>query len=655
MGLKGSTFLKVWFVIKIFLISVVAKAEQLPQQCEAALVSKVRNSAIERLQAAGVYESAVLAKLESDHVLKTLGDEKAACVVMADGLGMNLKTACVNAGQSVRSFLAKPYRKLLDIFRFVSTHGGMLFRKYISGQDMDAHAFRWSVVEELHKEGDFRGSFGHPVHEGMAEVMSPVIFNNALLATHKSQLKEIGQPLKLADGTEIPVEKISVGPMAGVSGMSFPQLSAQSHIALMYMHLKMAKELGVRQLLNSGEGGHGFHLAMLEGDAAAMKKNIIEWNLQNQQFTSGSWEEAKVNTFISHIMDARNELFKEFTKEDIEKALVVAQFGSALNGIRTDDGTNLVDFYKLKKVGESPFVAMIQFKLKQAAKRGAKVDPKKVTNIVAALREIARNKPFKSPEVNEEFASYENIATMVVATKLLTKKPVSLKFAVGDVKDSYEFLKFLKDADALPDHLQIEGRGEGFSPGSGNAPQGANTSLPANEAVIAIDAILRKLEVREKVYLEATGDVLLPAEAVEKMALGADGVTAGRLWLGMGLGCSQVRACANGNCPYGIAARSESVFAEGLDPVKIGPNGYQAAANWHKALSQTLAETGATDWRDLKAQAGMGATHPRLRKKKGLLMPSIKKFFGKDYIGEILSPVMTEAEVNRYVYGESLP
>lgn len=404
------------------------------------------------------------------------------------------------------------------------------------------------MLESLHKEGDFRGSFGHAVYDGGPEVVSPVIFPRAAL-----------EPLKAA--------RLKLGPaelsaMPGISGMSFPQLSAQSHLSLIYMHLKLAKEQNAPILYDTGEGGPGFALAMLGGDGERAKRELIAWNRAEGRFSEGSLAEAKLVALVDAIMAKRAGLFSEFSPEDLARAQVVAQFGSAMNGARGDEGR--VDFDKLRTIAASPFVVMTQFKLKQAAKRGAKVDAKKVDDIVAALRDLKDGLNGKFPEVAPDLDSHESIAALIKAAKLVTGKPVSLKFGVGDAKGLHDLLRFLKGANALPDHIQLDGRGDDFSPGSGSAPPAAATSLPADEAIIVADAVLKKLGVRDRIVLEATGDLLLPTEGVKKLALGADCLSGGRLWMGWGLGCAMVRSCADGNCPYGIAARSDS--AVGLGP-----------------------------------------------------------------------------------------
>jgi len=527
------------------------------------------------------------------------------------------------------------FRPALNAFRSVMTHGGELYRKYISGRPQGKHDWRWSVIEGLHKEGDFRGSFGHAVYEGQPEVASPVIFPEANLEALRASKHRVGG--------------VEMSPMVGISGMSFPQLSAQSHLSLIYIHLKLAKEQGARMTYNTGEGGPGFALAMLEGDAPKAKQELIAWNLANNQFQEGSKAEAEIVMLVDALFAKRDKLFAEFSAEDLARAQVVAQYGSALNGIRGEDSR--VDFDKLRKTAQSPFVVMTQYKLKQAAKRGAKVDPKKVDHIVAALREIRRDQPFKSPEIVPDLDSYESVAALIKAARVVTKKPVSLKFGVGDAEDLLAFLTFLKGADALPDHLQLDGRGDDFSPGSGNAPPGANTSLPANEAIIATDAILKKLGIRDRIFLEMTGDVLLPTEAIEKLALGADGVCGARLWMGMGLGCAKVKSCANGGCPYGIASKSNSLVGLGLDPEAVAPKGAIAAANWHKAFVQQLAEAGLTDWRDARGTLGLGTGSSRVRIKDGGKTVPLDRFYTPEYVADLLRGALTREEVDRLVFG----
>jgi glutamate synthase domain-containing protein 2 len=549
---------------------------------------------------------------------------------------------------SKRVFSRRLYRPLLNGFRATMTHSGELFRKYLSGRDMDANGFRWGVVEGLFKKGKFKGSFGHVVHPGSVEITSPVIQDINAVDAIRSQTYRVAHYAR-----RLPWAKTSgpvVSAMPSISGMSFPQLSASSVLALTYMHLKMAKS-GIPQLFNTGEGGPRFHLALLAGDAVALKAEVLQWGHKTGALVEGSHAEAKVAVFIEKLMAGRKKLFAEFSPADLDKAQIVAQFGTALNGIRGENYR--IDWGKLKKVGRNPRVAMVQFKLKQAAKRGAHLDKSKVDPITAAMREISPADTSVSPPINPEMSSPEAIANLVKKARRTTGKPVSLKFGVGEVESTYRLLAYLKEHNALPDHIQLDGRGKGFSPGSGNAPPAGSTSLPINEATIVVNALLTKLGVRNRVFLEATGDVLLPGDGVEKLALGADGIGAARLYMGMGLGCAKVKLCAAGGCPYGIASRSGSVFAMSLDPAVIGPQGYRAAASWYADFATKIAETGAPDWRQFRNTNGLQQQDNQVRKADDRGTVKLRSYYSPERVYDLLDGAMSRPEIDRIVFGKT--
>lgn len=552
--------------------------------------------------------------------------------------------------QGSKTILARRvYRPVLNGFRGAMTHGGEIFRKYLGGREMDANSFRWGILEGLFKKGKFHGSFGHVVHPGSIEIMSPVIQDLSAVETIRSQTFRVAPA-----ASRLPWARKSAGPvisaMPTISGMSFPQLSAPSVLALTYMHLKMAKA-GFPQLFNTGEGGPRFHLALLAGDAAALKTEVLSWGHKTGALVEGSHAEARVGVFIEKLMAGRKKLFAEFSPSDLDKAQIVAQFGTALNGIRGENYR--IDWGKLKTIGRNPHVAMVQFKLKQAAKRGAHLDKSKVDPITAAMREISPTDTSVSPPINPEMSSPEAIANLVIKARKTTGKPVSLKFGVGDVADTHRLLSYLDQHGALPDHIQLDGRGKGFSPGSGNAPPGGSTSLPVNEAIIVVDALLKQLGARGRVFLEATGDVQLPGDGVEKLALGADGIAAARLYMGMGLGCAKVKACAGGGCPYGIASRSSSVFAMSLDPAIIGPQGYKAAEAWYGDFTTKIAETGARDWRQFRLTHGLQQHDNQVRKADDRGTMKLRSYYSPERVYDLLDGVLSRAEIDSMVFGKT--
>ena len=170
-------------------------------------------------------------------------------------------------------------------------------------------------------------------------------------------------------------------------------------------------------------------------------------------------------------------------------------------------------------------------------------------------------------------------------------------------------------------------------------------------APIVADAVLKKLAIRDRVLLDATGDILQPIDAVEALALGADLVSAGRGWMGMGLGCAKVKACAEGSCPYGIASKMDTTVGLSFDANKVAPKGYAAAANWHKVYAQTLAESGLTDWTQARRTLGLDSRTGRIRIKDGAKTVPLDRFYDPRYVTDLLRGALTRREVDRLVFG----
>jgi glutamate synthase domain-containing protein 2 len=559
-----------------------------------------------------------------------------------EGAALGVKIGLVRAGAETKNLAARQlYRRTLNLGQRFALRFGQVWRAYVSLTEPQRHPYRWNVLRSLFKKGDFGGAFGHQTYKLDPKVASKQVGNDE-------------RPRRLA-AQQARLRNVTMTPSLGISGMSFPQLTAQSHLSLLYIDLKLAKDQDVRLLHNTGEGSPHLLLGLLEGDAEKMKRGIVDWAVANGVINDGGWNEARAIVMVDELMAKRDELFKDFSKEDLARAQIVAQFGGGLNGIRRDDDEERIDYDKLRVIAASPYVAMIQYKLKQAAKRGAKVDASKMEPISLSFRELSPAKKYKSPEVIAEMAGFEEIAAMVRATRAVTDKPVSLKFGIGDVPDTLELLRYLRDRNAMPDHIQIDGAGKEFSPGSGNAPPEADTSLPADQGIIAADAILKKLGVRDQVFVDVSGDILWPVDAVLKLALGADGVCAARGWLGMGVGCSMAKKCdgADGQCPWGIASAGSSLPTRSLDPAVVAPKGHRAAANWHKEYAKMLSEAGVEDaW---KARSVLGLHNPlspmRVKDENGFDR-HLDHLYSRELVIDTLRGALTPEEVDRFVFGK---
>lgn len=545
------------------------------------------------------------------------------------------------------------YRPILMTGRGFMKELGNIWRAYMIRQTMDLAWTRWSWVEGLFSKGKDESSNGGYALEGLVTVLSKIASpSDQEVEVFRASTRKVGNDLILPGGEKVAIEPYQVSHMISLSGMSYPQLSANAILSLLYIHIKMAKE-GVRYTFNTGEGGPSFHMALL--DPAISKDEltsaVTQYALANGMIKEGTLHQAEIERTVERIMEDRDTLFKDFTQEDINKAQIIGQLGPALNGARTND--NRLDLATIARWAKNPFYAGTQFKLKQAAKKGAKVNGNKIGAIPAFLRRIQPGKAVEAPELSVEWDNVQSLATAIVATKLVTRKSVSLKFAVGQAGEVYDMLEYLRDADALPDHLQLDGAGYVRLPGSGNAPLMDNTSLNITTAIMTVDAILKKLGIRDRVYLEATGDIITPAEALMNMSLGADGVAAARLWLGMGLGCALVMKCATGQCYYGIATGDGNIFSEGLDPKIVGPKGAKAGHYWFDAFSRLELEGGSDGVQPFRKLMGLNNPYNTVRIRGPRQLQTLASIFPVDEAAAALQGRISKAELQNLIYGQN--
>lgn len=553
--------------------------------------------------------------------------------------------------KTLRHFARGIYRPVLLKGREMAKEIGAIWRAYITRQSMSLAWRRWTWVEKIFEHGKDESSYGVEASKGLVTVLSKITSpSEQQIQQFRSSVRAVGRDLVLSDGRVIKIKPFELSPMINLSGMSYPQLSANSVLSLLYMHVQLAKQ-GVRYTYNTGEGGPSFHLALLDrnGSREELTSAVTRYAIDNGMIKPFSLRQAAIERSVERLLEDRDILFKEFSDQDIAKAQIIGQLGPALNGARTVD--NRIDLSVLAKWAQKPYYAGTQFKLKQAAKKGAKVNGSKVGAVTAYLRKIMPGKSVDAPELSIEWSNVESLAEAIIAAKMVTRKPVSLKFGVGQAHEVYDMLKDLRDFDALPDQIQLDGSGYVRLPGSGNAPMMDNTSLNITTATMAVDAIMKKLGIRDRIYLESTGDIITPSEAMMNMSLGADGVAAARLWMGMGLGCALVMKCASGACYYGIANGDGKLFSEGLDPRVIGPKGAAAAKYWFESYSRLILESGADGTRPFREQMGLDNRYNTVRMRGETQLHSLRDIFPLSEVELALNGRMTIEEIERHIYG----
>ena len=343
------------------------------------------------------------------------------------------------------------------------------FQANISGQESAPSIAAFQVLSSLHNEGKWAGGFSHPVFPGSVEAMSKIIPSREKYQHFPDQLAEIGRDIVDEYGNIIEIDKLKLSFMVNVSGTSFPSIQPLAKLTLLYSHIKLAKN-GVYTFMNTGEGGPGLELALLKGDREALKNAVLSWGQYTTQVPYGSYSEAREEAYIDYLMDERDRVFAEFTREDLERTQLVLQIGTGLNGVRGEDGD--VDLELVRELSQEPFVAAWELKLGQVAKRGGTVAKEKVTPMVAAFRHLFSNGEgdIKSPARSEEFGDFHNLLVLMKAIKQVSQKPISLKLKVGQARDFYSLMEYARDFGVVPDLIQIDGQGDFIGGGSAHTP-----------------------------------------------------------------------------------------------------------------------------------------------------------------------------------------
>lgn len=193
---------------------------------------------------------------------------------------------------------------------------------------------------------------------------------------------------------------------------------------------------------------------------------------------------------------------------------------------------------------------MIEIKISQGAKpgMGGKLPGAKVTAEIAAVRQIPQGQMSQSPAVHQDIKNAKDLSAKILEIRRLTGgQPVALKFVGGHLDKD---LAAVFSQDDIPDVLVIEG-------GTGAAPATVkdHVGLPLIYSLPRISDFLDRHNLREHVSLICAGGIRHPGDIAKAMALGADGVyMAGALKIA--LGCTYLRQCHLGNCPYGIATQN---------------------------------------------------------------------------------------------------
>jgi len=235
---------------------------------------------------------------------------------------------------------------------------------------------------------------------------------------------------------------------------------------------------------------------------------------------------------------------------------LVFQIGPGLFGVR--DETGAWDWEAFREQAALEQVVGFELKLHQGAKiRGGHVEGHKVTPEIAAIRRVPPWTTIDSPNRLPFVRSVDDLLDHVARMRAEAGKPVGLKVVVGGPGSLDELAEAIARRDEGPDWLTVDG-GEGGS-GATFREMADTVGLPVRSAIVEADDALRRVGVRERVGLIASGKLFSPDRIALALCFGADAVAVAR-GLMISVGCIQAQKCHTNACPVGVATTDERLM-----------------------------------------------------------------------------------------------
>lgn len=261
---------------------------------------------------------------------------------------------------------------------------------------------------------------------------------------------------------------------------------------------------------------------------------------------------------------------------------VIYQLGTAKFGARNDDAT--LNEEKLAKICENPNIKMIEIKLSQGAKpgKGGILPAKKVNQEIADIRGIPAGEAALSPNRHVDAGNAEELLDLIDQTRRVSKRPVGIKFCMGQVGPVQELIDTIikRGAQSAPDYIALDS-GDG---GTGAAPMPLidSTGMLIEDSLPLLHDMLTKAGLRERIKIIAAGKLITSADVAWALCVGADMVNNARGFM-FALGCIQALKCDKNSCPTGITTHNPRL-QQGLDP----SNKAVRVANYVKTLNEEV-------------------------------------------------------------------
>lgn len=277
---------------------------------------------------------------------------------------------------------------------------------------------------------------------------------------------------------------------------------------------------------------------------------------------------------------------------------IVYQIGTAKYGVRDEHGN--LDDTKLRQLGETEQVKMIELKLSQGAKpgKGGILPGNKVTKEIAAIRGIPVGEDSISPNRHPEIDSAADLLDVINRIRDASGLPTGFKSVIG----AYGWLDELfeeihrRGLESAPDFITVDS-GDG---GTGAAPMSLidNVGLPIKESLPLVIDRLTEFGLRDRIRVIASGKLINPSDAAWALCVGADFIANARGFM-LSLGCIQALQCNKNTCPTGITTHDKRL-QRGLVPADKADRVARYSKTMRKEIETIAHSCGVTEPRKLR-------------------------------------------------------
>lgn len=277
---------------------------------------------------------------------------------------------------------------------------------------------------------------------------------------------------------------------------------------------------------------------------------------------------------------------------------LVFQIGTAKYGVRSKDGG--IDDDKLRAVAANETVRMIELKLSQGAKpgKGGILPGAKVTEEIAAIRQIPAGEDSISPNRHPEIDSAAHLLDMINHIRDVSGLPTGFKAVIGAYGWLDELFELIceRGLESAPDFITVDS-GDG---GTGAAPMSLidNVGLPIRESLPLVVDKLKRYGLRERIKVIASGKLINPAGAATALCIGADFINSARGFM-FALGCIQALQCNKNTCPTGVTTHDKKL-QRGLVPEDKAERVKQYSETMRKEIGVIAHSCGVAEPRGLR-------------------------------------------------------